>query len=89
MSRSCRAQAGLLRQQGLEGPEQAGAPLAGRLGQGGQYQLRGRVHVLQLLGQLLHHELEAEPAHLRGRQWSSGHTQMPWRGCHILGWAEW
>ena len=53
------------REQGFYGAKQGVAPaLLGRFGQGDQDQLRGCVHVFELLCQLLHHKLEAEPAHL-------------------------
>lgn len=61
------------REQGFCGAEQGLAPaLLGRLGQGGQHQLRGCVHVFELLRQLLHHKLEAEPTHLRTTQRTEG-----------------
>ena len=58
-----------MREQGFYVAEQGSAPaLLGRLWQGSQNQLRCCVHVFQLLSQLLHHELEAEPSHLQSTE---------------------
>ena len=54
----------LLRQQRLAPWLAQQSPPLGRLGQRPQHKLRGGVRGRQLLAQLLHQELEAEPAHL-------------------------
>ena len=77
-----------LRQQGLPSRRGRRPAALGRFGQRGEHKLHGRVRVGQLLGQLLHEELEAEPAHLRAQYPHAGGASAQ-RACGAAVMADW